>query len=135
MNETVKTQVMELAELLYQKKAFDILPIHVADKTVIADWFLVASGRVPQQVKKLADELEEKAGEFGLTLTRTEGYDAGRWIVLDFSDILVHLFMPEERKYYNMERLWDEDEETPFYDRIRDAEEAAKAVTAAQTEC
>lgn len=135
MNETVKTQVMALAELLYQKKAFDIQPIHVADKTVIADWFLVASGRVPQQVKKISDELEEKAAEYGLTLTRTEGYDAGRWVVLDFSDILVHLFTPDERRYYNMERLWDENGDTPFYDRVRDAEEAEKERSEAKEEC
>ena len=122
--ERIEAQAMGICELLYNKKAFDILPIHVADKTVIADWFVIASGRVPQQVKALCDELDEKAGELGLTLRRREGYEQGRWIVLDYGDILVHLFHPEERIYYNMERLWDEHGVTPYYDRERDAEQA-----------
>ena len=107
--ERIAAQAKGICELLYNKKAFDILPIHVVDKTVIADWFVIASGRVPQQVKALCDELEEKEAELGMHLLRKEGYETGRWIVLDYGDILVHLFHPEERKYYNMERLWDED--------------------------
>lgn len=122
--ETIQEQVNGVCELLYNKKAFDILPIHVADKTVVADWFVIASGRVSQQVKALCDELEEKEASLGLSLRRKEGYELGRWIVLDYGDILVHLFHPEERKYYNMERLWDEHGETPYYDRERDAEQA-----------
>ncbi|MEG1524271.1 MAG: ribosome silencing factor [Clostridia bacterium] len=123
MNDTIKAQVDALCEVLYHKKAFDILPIHVADKTVIADWFIIASGRVPSQVKALCDEVEDKAPEYGLTLIRTEGYTEGRWIVLDYGHILVHLFHPEERQYYSVERLWDEHSETAYYDRVRDAAE------------
>ena len=120
MNESIKAQTDALCEILYNKKAFDILPIHVADKTVIADWFLIASGRVPQQVKALCDEIEEKAPEFDLVLRRREGYSDGRWIVLDFADILVHLFIRDERRYYNMERLWDEDNRAINYSALRD---------------
>ena len=56
-------------------------------------------------------------------LRRREGYDAGRWIVLDYADILVHIFHPEERQYYNMERLWDTDDSAVDYSRLRDAAE------------
>jgi ribosome-associated protein len=101
--------VLSLCEILYNKKAQDILAIHVADKTIIADWFIICSGRAVPQVKALCDEVEDKAPALGLSLRRKEGYPEGRWIVLDYASILVHVFIPEERKYYNMERLWMDD--------------------------
>ncbi len=104
-----KDTVMRLCEALSEKKAKDIIALHVAEKTIVAEWFIIASGTVPAQTKTLSDELEEKAVELGLSLRRIEGYSEGRWIVQDYGDLLVHLFIPEERKYYNMERLWDEE--------------------------
>lgn len=110
MNETaIKAQALALCEVLDNKKAFDILAVNVADKTIIADWFVIASGRSITQVKALCDELEEKAAERGLIARRKEGYQEGRWIVVDFGTILVHLFHPEEREYYKLERLWVDD--------------------------
>ncbi len=110
MNETeIRTQVLALCEALDNKKAFDILALNVADKTIIADWFIIASGRSTTQVKALCDELEEKAAERGLIVQRKEGYQEGRWIVVDFGTILVHIFHPEEREYYKLERLWADD--------------------------
>lgn len=110
MNETaIKAQALALCEVLDNKKAFDILAVNVADKTIIADWFVIASGRSTTQVKALCDELEEKAAERGLIAHRKEGYQEGRWIVVDFGTILVHLFHPEEREYYKLERLWVDD--------------------------
>ncbi len=107
--ETLKQQALGLCELLYNKKAVDILAVHVGDKTIIADWFVICSGRSTAQVKALCDEVENKAETLGLAVRRTEGYQQGRWIVIDFSSILVHIFYPEEREYYNMERLWVDD--------------------------
>ena len=107
MNTRLPEQVEALCAALYDKKAQDIVAIHVGDKTIIADWFVICSGRAVPQVKALCDELEEKAALAGLALRRREGYDAGRWIVLDYTDVLVHIFHPEERRYYNIERLWD----------------------------
>jgi ribosome-associated protein len=105
----IREQVLALCEVLDNKKALDILAVNVADKTIIADWFIIASGRSTTQVKALCDELEEKAAERGLIARRKEGYQEGRWIVVDFGTILVHLFHPEEREYYNLERLWVDD--------------------------
>ncbi|MBS1479581.1 MAG: ribosome silencing factor [Christensenellaceae bacterium] len=105
----MREQVLALCEVLDNKKALDILAVNVADKTIIADWFIIASGRSTTQVKALCDELEEKAAERGLIARRKEGYQEGRWIVVDFGTILVHLFHPEEREYYNLERLWVDD--------------------------
>lgn len=106
--DVIRQRAEGICEILYNKKALDIVAIHVADKTIIADWFVICSGRAVSQVKALADELDEKAPLLGLDLRRSEGYTEGKWIVLDYADILVHIFYPEERKYYNMERLWDE---------------------------
>lgn len=125
----VREKAMRICDILYEKKALDILAIHVGDKTVIADWFVIASGRAVPQNKALSDALEEKSAELGWTIRRREGYGDGRWIVLDYGDILVHLFHPEERKYYNMERLWDEDNQAVNYSREQDekAREQRKA--------
>ena len=108
MSDKIQNQVESICEILYNKKAEDIVAIHVADKTIIADWFVICSGHAVSQNKALCDELEEKAPGLGLDLRRCEGYAQGRWIVLDYADILVHIFHPDERKYYSMERLWDE---------------------------
>ncbi|MBR0082144.1 MAG: ribosome silencing factor [Clostridia bacterium] len=102
-------EVLQFCEILYNKKAEDIVAIHVGDRTIVADWFLIAGGRNVPHVKALCDELEDRAAELGYVAKRKEGYDEGRWIVLDFGFVLVHLFHPEERAYYNMERLWEED--------------------------
>ena len=104
-----ESSIVKLCEILYDKKADDIVAIHVGDRTIVADWFLIASGRNTTHVKALCDDLEDQAAAIGLIAKRKEGYDQGRWIVLDFGFVLVHLFHPEERAYYNMERLWDED--------------------------
>ena len=127
MNEAIKQKALDVCEILYNKKATDIVAIHVADKTIVADWFIICSGRATQQVKSLADEVDQKASELGLTLRRSEGYGEGKWVVLDFADILVHVFYPEERKYYNMERLWDENDSAIRYSALRDEEEREKA--------
>ena len=105
----IKAQALALCEVLDNKKALDILAVNVADKTIIADWFVIASGHSTTQVKALCDELEEKAAERGLIARRKEGYQEGRWIVVDFGTILVHLLHPEEREYYKLERLWVDD--------------------------
>jgi ribosome-associated protein len=131
LNDSIKQKALGICEVLYNKKAVDILAIHVADKTIVADWFVICSGRAVQQVKALADELDEKAEGLGLTLRRTEGYGEGKWIVLDYADILVHIFYPEERKYYNMERLWDEDDSAVHFSRDMEEKEREKAAAKA----
>lgn len=103
---TQREQVLGICGVLQDKKALDIVAIDVADKTIVAEWFVICSGRAVPQIKALCDELEAKAPEMELHLLRKEGYAPGRWIVLDFGHILVHIFHPEEREYYNMERLW-----------------------------
>lgn len=109
MTNAIECNAQQIARILDEKKAEDVQVIHVGDKTIIADYFVVCSGRSVPHVKALCDEVEDrcKHGEIsGLTRLRTDGYNEGRWIVIDFGCILVHILHPDERKYYNIERLW-----------------------------
>ena len=108
MEQATKELVLSLCKVLDDKKAVDIKALYVADKTIVAEWFVVCSGRSSVQVKTLCDELEDKAASLGLDLLRKEGYNEGRWIVMDFSVIIVHLFYEPEREFYHLERLWDD---------------------------
>ena len=93
---------------LYAKKAQDIIALNVSHLTVITDYMIIASGRTAAQVKALADEVDEKMAEAGWNLRRSEGATEGRWIVMDYGSILVHIFHQEEHAYYNLERLWED---------------------------
>ena len=93
---------------LYDKKAKDIIALNVSHLTVITDYMVIASGRTTTQVKALADEVDEKMAEAGWNLRRSEGAAEGRWIVMDYGSILVHIFHQEDRAYYNLERLWED---------------------------
>lgn len=88
------------------KKAQDIKVLDIRGISSIADYFVICSGSSAVQVKAIADEVEDKMTENGYTLYHKEGYNAGRWILLDFGDMIVHVFHNEDRDFYNLERLW-----------------------------
>lgn len=109
----MESSTKQLADLIGQtlvdKKARDVVLLDISDMTIIAEGFLLASGTSSLQVKALADAVEDKLQEErGVSPVAIEGYAAGRWIVLDYGDLLVHLFHQEDRAFYNLERLWDE---------------------------
>ena len=103
MNQYVET----IADALYQKKAHNIVALDVSEMTVITDAMVIASGRSALQVKTLADEVEERMSEAGVEPRRKEGQQDGRWVVLDYGDVLVHVFHMEEREFYRLDQLWD----------------------------
>ncbi|MDD6050454.1 MAG: ribosome silencing factor [Clostridiales bacterium] len=98
----------EIAQTLYKNKANNILALDVRELTVICDYMVIASGRNANQVKALSDDVDERMAELGLTLRRSEGANEGRWIILDYGHIMVHIFHQEERQFYNLERLWED---------------------------
>ena len=98
--------VMSVAEKLDERKAQDIVLIDVSGATILAETFIICSGTSPNQVRMLADEAEKKMREFGRSANRIEGYREGRWIVVDFGDLLIHVFHRDERRFYDIERLW-----------------------------
>lgn len=106
MEKRFNEKVLDVAKTLAAKKAEDVIVLDVNHLTIIADYFVIASGRSTTHIKSLCDELEEDLNKKGIFAKRKEGYNEARWIVLDFSDILVHIFHREEREFYNIERLW-----------------------------
>ena len=100
--------VQKIASVLWDRKALDIVALDVRDLTVLCDYMIIASGRNANQVKGLYDDVDDAMAKEGVQLRRSEGSAEGRWVVLDYSTILVHIFHQEERSFYNLERLWDD---------------------------
>ena len=98
----------KIAEILDNKGATDIQILEVGHMTSITDFFVVASGRNVQFVHTLADDLEDKLAEEDILPRRKEGKNGSRWIVLDYAEVIVHIFHPEEREHYNIECLWQD---------------------------
>lgn len=98
--------VIDAAKQLFMKKAEDVRVINVSDMTIIADYFILASGRSDVHVRSLCDEIQKFMFESGMRHIRLEGYREGRWIVLDYGDVLIHIFHKREREFYGLERLW-----------------------------
>ena len=103
-----KALASRIADILDNKGATDIQILEAGNMTSITDFFVVASGRNVQSVHTLAEDLEDKLAEEGIDPRRKEGKNGARWIVLDYAQVIVHIFHPEERQYYNMERLWQD---------------------------
>ncbi|SHH66889.1 ribosome silencing factor [Sporanaerobacter acetigenes] len=93
------------------KKAFDIKVLNIQKISSIGDYFVIASGNSTSQVTAIADEIDEKMSKIGFGLVQKEGYSSARWILLDYGDIIVHVFHREDRSFYNLERLWSDSEE------------------------
>lgn len=97
----------KIADVISSKKGDEIVIIDVEGLTIIADNFVVASASNENHVKTLSDEVQMKLAQEGERPLRTEGEQEGRWIVIDYGDVLVHLFHSQERKFYQLERLWE----------------------------
>lgn len=114
---TSKEKCNAICKILSDKKANNIVYIDVADKTSLCDYFVVCSGRSTTQVKSLSENLDEKLSkDFALDARRKEGIREGRWAVLDYSDVIVHIFNDEERDFYCLERLWEDGKNLTRYE-------------------
>jgi ribosome-associated protein len=106
----IDKSVREMAALavnaLEDKKAEDITVIDISEVSVIADYFIIAGGSNVSQLQTLSDTVEEKLGRAGYPLKQIEGYQNANWILLDFRDIIVHIFDKENRLFYDLERIW-----------------------------
>ena len=93
-------------EALEDKKAEDIKVIDISEVSVLADYFIIAGGSNPSQIQALCNNVDEKLGRAGHPSKQIEGYDTANWVLLDFGDIIVHIFDKENRLLYDLERIW-----------------------------
>lgn len=105
----------EVAEMVVRtlddKKARDIKLLRTTDVTVLADYFVICTATSTTQIKTLADATEQALEDAGEQKLHREGYRSGSWVLIDFGCVIVHIFMDEARKFYNLERLWADAEE------------------------
>lgn len=97
-------------QILDRKKADKLEVIRIADVTILSDYFVIVSANNSTHVKALADDLEFELKKLGRIPQRVEGYQSANWIVLDYQDVIVHVFHEETRNYYNLEKLWSDGE-------------------------
>lgn len=105
-------QSRQMAKIAYEalddKKGEDIRVIDISNVSVLADYFIIANGTSDSQVRALVDSVEEKLGKAGYDVKQREGYGLGSWVLLDFGEIIVHVFDKENRLFYNLERIWSD---------------------------
>lgn len=114
--DSAREQALRAAKAAADKLAKDIVIIDVSDRLAITDCFVIATGANERQVQAIVDEVEEKMREVGLKPIRREGERNGRWVLLDYSDIVVHVQHGEERVFYALERLWRDCPTFPYED-------------------
>ena len=105
-----KTLVEKIVKVLDDKKAEEIKVIKISELTVMSDYFIIANGTSNTHVRALAEEVEDVIANEGEEARSIEGRSTG-WILLDYSEVVVHIFTPRDREYYNLERLWQDGEE------------------------
>ncbi len=97
-----------IVSVLDSKKARDIRLLHVEDRTIIADYFVIATGSSRTQIRSFADEVEFKLSGYGVAPHHVEGADTGVWLLEDFGSVVVHIFSGEGRKFYNLDKLYED---------------------------
>ncbi len=105
-NETSKKMALAAIDAMQDKKAENIQIIDISEISPLADYFLIANGTNRNQVQAIADNVEELLGRLGYERRPVEGYDSANWILLDYKDIIIHIFDQESRNYYDLERIW-----------------------------
>lgn len=111
--EIVKTAVNALED----KKAFDIRVIDISKISVIADYFVIASGSNENQVQAMVDNINEQLFKAGVEIEpKIEGLNTSNWVLLDYKEVIIHVFMEEDRKFYDIERIWRDGKEIDIKD-------------------
>lgn len=101
-------QARKIVQVMDSKKAKDIRLIKIEGISSLGDYFVVASASNTTQVKAIADEVEDEMTKLGLEPNRVEGRQSAQWILMDYYDVMVHVFLDEARSFYNLERLWSD---------------------------
>ena len=111
-----KALIDAMCKAMSDKRAFDITVIDVEGLSDVADAFIIASGKSAPQVKAIFDNLEFEMEKQGVFARRKEGMTEGRWIAVDYFDVIVHIFQEESRKFYQLGKLWINENNVPKYE-------------------
>jgi ribosome-associated protein len=111
-----KEIALQAAGAISEKKGQEIVILELLGISLIADYFVIATGNSTIHLQSLATHVEERLRDLGVALLRREGFQEARWILLDFGDVVVHLFREEERAFYSLERLWGDARRIKGYD-------------------
>jgi len=106
--EEIKKLKEEVIKILNANKATDVKSINLKDKTSIADFMIIASGNSSRHIQSLSEILVEKLKKKGIKNCHLEGRNSNEWKLIDAMDIIIHIFHPEKRKFYDLERMWSE---------------------------
>lgn len=104
--EDTETRVRSAVAAAEDRKAVDVKVLHLGKVSDFTEYFLIASGTNERQVQAVADAVEERLRAEGVRPLHVEGYNRGQWILLDYGDLVVHVFLEEPRRFYALERLW-----------------------------
>lgn len=106
------------AKAISSKKGLNIKLIEISDISSLADYMVIATGTSSTHVKAIADEVEYQLDEAGISVSHIEGYRSNSWILLDYVDVIVHIFSDEAREFYDLERLWQDGKEIDISDIV-----------------
>jgi ribosome-associated protein len=121
-----RTLAKRVADLMVSKKALDIVILDLKKLTSATDYFVLCSADSDTQVKAIADSVDDGLEELGERVWHKEGYHSQRWIVLDYVDVVVHIFHKEERSFYSLDRLWGDAKRTEVQDPLAAPKPAVK---------
>lgn len=102
------------AQAAYDKKSWDISILNMENTSLMADYFVICSARNNKQAQAIADNVEEELQNKGYDVLHVEGYREGKWILVDAGEVIVHIFVEQDRQYYDLENLWCDAERIPF---------------------
>ena len=111
-----KDDAISTAQVMLDRKALDVVLLDISSLVPYADYFLICSGRSLVQVKAIVTAVEDHLKGKGFRPLHIEGYSESRWVLLDYDDLIVHIFLEEAREFYNLERLWSNVPHTEFED-------------------
>jgi ribosome-associated protein len=105
---TSREMARRIVDSLVDGKAEDTVLLDITEQSVLAEFFIITTGTTDRQVRALAERVMERLAEAGIRPVRTEGLADARWVVVDFNGVMLHIFTPFERRFYNLEELWSE---------------------------
>lgn len=122
MSKTILKTLDSIAQTIYDKKGFNILALDVRHFSTMTDFYLIAEGNIDRHVKAISQAIEDSLSQSGLILLRIEGSRASDWLVMDYGDIVIHLFIPDLRERYALEQLWQEAKIVDLHINVKEGE-------------